>query len=73
MIAAVILKSLKAAAEAYLQEEVTQALITVPAYFSESQREATREAAALAGFATRWVFVDPVTGDEQAQRMRHDP
>jgi len=48
-ISAMILRKLKEAAEAYLGEKVTQAVITVPAYFNDSQRQATKDAGAVAG------------------------
>ncbi|MBR0217788.1 MAG: Hsp70 family protein, partial [Clostridia bacterium] len=48
-ISAMILQKLKADAEAYLGETVTQAVITVPAYFSDSQRQATKDAGRIAG------------------------
>ena len=48
-ISAMILQKLKADAEAYLGETVTQAVITVPAYFSDSQRQATKDAGTIAG------------------------
>ena len=48
-IAAMVLQKLKTAAEAYLGESVTQAVITVPAYFNDSQRQATKDAGTIAG------------------------
>uniref|UniRef100_UPI004049B7B0 Hsp70 family protein n=1 Tax=Cephaloticoccus sp. TaxID=1985742 RepID=UPI004049B7B0 len=48
-IAAFVLTKLKADAEAYLGEKVTQAVITVPAYFNDSQRQATKDAGKIAG------------------------
>src|SRR3990172_2717896 len=48
-ISAMILQKLKADAEAYLGQEVTQAVITVPAYFNDSQRQATKDAGKIAG------------------------
>ncbi|MBR3875032.1 MAG: Hsp70 family protein, partial [Clostridia bacterium] len=48
-ISAMTLQKLKADAEAYLGETVTQAVITVPAYFSDSQRQATKDAGRIAG------------------------
>ncbi|MDO4281063.1 MAG: Hsp70 family protein, partial [Peptococcaceae bacterium] len=48
-ISAMILQKLKADAEAYIGETVTQAVITVPAYFSDSQRQATKDAGKIAG------------------------
>ena len=44
-----ILQKLKNDAEAYLQEEVNQAVITVPAYFNDAQRQATKDAGKIAG------------------------
>ena len=48
-ISAKVLQKLKQAAEAYLGEEVTEAVITVPAYFNDSQRQATKDAGRIAG------------------------
>ncbi|MCK4471346.1 MAG: Hsp70 family protein, partial [Anaerolineae bacterium] len=48
-ISAMILQKIKADAEAYLGEEITQAVITVPAYFNDSQRQATKDAGRIAG------------------------
>src|SRR5437879_12067437 len=48
-ISAMILQKLKADSEAYLGERVTQAVITVPAYFNDAQRQATRDAGRIAG------------------------
>ena len=48
-ISAITLSKLKADAEAYLGEKVTQAVITVPAYFSDAQRQATKDAGKIAG------------------------
>ena len=49
LISSMILQKLKTDAEAYLQEEVTQAVITVPAYFNDAQRQATKDAGKIAG------------------------
>ena len=49
LISSMILQKLKTDAEAYLQEEVTQAVITVPAYFNDAQRQATKDAGRIAG------------------------
>ncbi|MFA6508169.1 MAG: Hsp70 family protein, partial [Treponemataceae bacterium] len=57
--AAAILRSLKTDAETYLNEDVRDAVITVPAYFSESQRRATREAGRLAGLNVRRLLNEP--------------
>ena len=54
-----VLKRLKTDAEAYLGEEAREAVVTVPAYFSEPQRRATREAGRLAGFEIRRLLNEP--------------
>lgn len=58
-ISAMILQKLKADAEAYLGEKVTQAVITVPAYFSDSQRQATKDAGAIAGLEVLRIINEP--------------
>lgn len=58
-ISAIILQRLKARAEEYLGEEVTDAVVTVPAYFNELQREATKAAGRIAGFNVRRVLNEP--------------
>jgi molecular chaperone DnaK len=58
-ISAMILKSLKQRAEAALGEEVTQAVITVPAFFTDAQRQATKEAGDIAGFEVLQVINEP--------------
>ncbi len=58
-ISAMILRQLKADAEAYLGEEVTQAVITVPAYFNDSQRQATKDAGAIAGLDVQRIVNEP--------------
>jgi len=58
-ISAMILRQLKADAEAYLGEEVTQAVITVPAYFNDSQRQATKDAGAIAGLEVLRIINEP--------------
>lgn len=58
-ISAMILNSLKKQAEDYLGEEVTDAVITVPAYFSDSQRQATKEAGIIAGLNVRRIINEP--------------
>ena len=58
-LSALILKSLKADAEAWLGEPVTEAIITVPAYFSDAQRKATRAAGQLAGLAVERLLNEP--------------
>ncbi|WP_333657558.1 molecular chaperone DnaK, partial [Anaerolinea sp.] len=58
-ISAMILAKLKADAEAYLGEKVTQAVITVPAYFSDSQRQATKDAGKIAGLEVLRIINEP--------------
>lgn len=58
-ISAFILQKLKADAEAYLGEPVTDAVITVPAYFSDSQRQATKDAGRIAGLNVRRIINEP--------------
>src|SRR5213596_800492 len=69
-ISATILRKLKEAAEAYLGHTVRKAIITVPAYFNDAQRQATIDAAQIAGFDTEWEIEDPKTGKKTRQRMR---
>ncbi len=69
-ISALILRNLKESAEAYLGQTVKKAVITVPAYFNDAQRQATIDAAAIAGFETEWEIEDPKTGKKNKQRMR---
>src|SRR2546423_3977302 len=69
-ISAMVLRKLKEAAEAYLGQTVRKAVITVPAYFNDAQRQATLEAARIAGFDTEWEIEDPATGKKEKQRMR---
>jgi molecular chaperone DnaK len=58
-ISAMILQKIKADAEAYLGEEVTQAVITVPAYFNDSQRQATKDAGKIAGLEVLRIINEP--------------
>src|SRR5712691_6807858 len=58
-ISAMILTKLKEAAEAYLGEKVTRAVITVPAYFNDSQRQATKDAGQIAGFTVERLVNEP--------------
>jgi molecular chaperone DnaK len=58
-ISAMILQKLKADAEAYLGESVTQAVITVPAYFNDSQRQATKDAGKIAGLEVLRIINEP--------------
>ena len=56
-ISAMILQKMKKTAEDYLGQEVTEAVITVPAYFSDSQRQATKEAGQIAGLEVHSIFL----------------
>ncbi|MGI6705266.1 MAG: molecular chaperone DnaK [Clostridia bacterium] len=58
-ISAMVLMKMKADAEAYLGEQVTQAVITVPAYFSDSQRQATKDAGRIAGLEVLRIINEP--------------
>jgi molecular chaperone DnaK len=69
-ISAMILRKLKEAAENYLGHTVRKAVITVPAYFNDAQRQATIDAAQIAGFDTEWEIEDPATKKKTKQRMR---
>lgn len=58
-ISAMILSKLKADAEAYLGEKITEAVITVPAYFDDSQRQATKDAGKIAGLEVKRIINEP--------------
>lgn len=58
-ISAMILQNLKATAEAYLGEKVTAAVITVPAYFNDAQRQATKDAGRIAGLEVKRIINEP--------------
>ena len=58
-ISAMILQKLKADAEAYLGESVTEAVITVPAYFTDAQRQATKDAGKIAGLDVKRIINEP--------------
>ena len=58
-ISAMILQKMKKTAEDYLGQEVTEAVITVPAYFSDSQRQATKEAGEIAGLTVKRIINEP--------------
>src|SRR5215217_8132763 len=68
-ISAMVLRKLKKAAEAYLGHTVRKAVITVPAYFNDAQRQATIDAAAIAGFDPEWE-IRGKDGKVVKQRMR---
>ena len=58
-ISAIILQKLKADAESYLGEKVTEAVITVPAYFTDAQRQATKDAGKIAGLEVKRIINEP--------------
>ncbi|HAJ99154.1 MAG TPA: molecular chaperone DnaK, partial [Bacteroidales bacterium] len=58
-ISAMVLQKMKKTAEDYLGHEVTEAVITVPAYFNDSQRQATKEAGEIAGLKVRRIINEP--------------
>jgi len=58
-ISAMILQKLKKAAEDYLGEKVTEAVITVPAYFNDAQRQATKDAGRIAGLEVKRIINEP--------------
>ena len=75
-ISAMILQQLKADAESYLGEPVTEAVITVPAYFTDSQRQATNDAGTIAGLNVQRIINEPTSAalaygvdKEQAQKI----
>lgn len=75
-ISAMILQKMKKTAEDYLGQEVTEAVITVPAYFSDSQRQATKEAGEIAGLKVRRIINEPTAAalayglDKKASDMK---
>jgi len=75
-ISAMILQKMKKTAEDYLGHEVTDAVITVPAYFSDSQRQATKEAGEIAGLNVRRIINEPTAAslayglDKKAQDLK---
>ena len=75
-ISAMVLQKLKADAEGYLGEKVTEAVITVPAYFSDGQRQATKDAGKIAGLDVKRIINEPTAAalsygldNEQEQRI----
>ncbi len=58
-VSAAVLSHMKSIAEAYLREEVTEAVITVPAYFDDAQRQATKDAGRIAGLEVRRIINEP--------------
>jgi molecular chaperone DnaK len=75
-ISAMILQKMKKTAEDYLGQEVTEAVITVPAYFNDSQRQATKEAGEIAGLTVKRIINEPTAAalayglDKQDKDMR---
>lgn len=75
-ISAMILQKMKKTAEDYLGQEVTEAVITVPAYFNDSQRQATKEAGEIAGLKVRRIVNEPTAAslayglDKKGQDMK---
>ena len=63
-IASMILQKLRADAEAYLGEKITQAVITVPAYFNDSQRQATKDAGKIAGLEVLRIINEPTAASQ---------
>ena len=64
-ISAMILQKLKADAEGYLGEKVTEAVITVPAYFNDAQRQATKDAGKIAGLDVKRIINEPTAAAGQ--------
>ena len=58
-ISAIILQKLKSDAESYLGDKVTEAVITVPAYFTDAQRQATKDAGKIAGMEVKRIINEP--------------
>ena len=75
-ISAMVLQKMKKTAEDYLGQEVTEAVITVPAYFSDSQRQATKEAGEIAGLTVKRIINEPTAAalayglDKKSQDLR---
>ena len=59
-ISAMVLQKMKSEAEAYLGQPVTEAVITVPAYFSDAQRQATKDAGRIAGLEVKRIINEPM-------------
>ena len=67
-ISAMILQKLKADAEGYLGEKVTEAVITVPAYFNDAQRQATKDAGKIAGLDVKRIINEPTAAMKKNRR-----
>jgi len=72
-VSAMILQKLKADAEAYLGETVTDAVITVPAYFNDSQRQATKDAGTIAGLNVKRIINEPTAASLAYASIRRGP
>jgi molecular chaperone DnaK (HSP70) len=68
-----ILQKLKADAEAYLGETVTDAVVTVPAYFNNAQREATKDAGKIAGSTSLRIINEPTAAASRTGSTRKAP
>ncbi len=66
-VSAEVLRKMKKTAEDYLGEEVTEAVITVPAYFNDSQRQATKDAGRIAGLDVKRIINEPTAAAIQAR------
>jgi molecular chaperone DnaK len=69
-ISAYVLTKMKETAEAYLGEKVTQAVITVPAYFNDAQRQATKDAGRIAGLEVLRIINEPTAREERVRQDR---
>jgi molecular chaperone DnaK len=72
-ISAIILQKMKKTAEDYLGNEVTEAVITVPAYFNDSQRQATKEAGEIAGLKVLRIINEPTAAAWHMVLIRNIP
>jgi molecular chaperone DnaK len=78
-VSAEVLRKMKKTAEDYLGEEVTEAVITVPAYFNDSQRQATKDAGRIAGLEVKRIINEPTAAalafgmDKCPARTRRSP
>ena len=66
-ISAIILQKMKKTAEDYLGQEVTEAVVTVPAYFNDAQRQATKEAGEIAGLTIKRIINEPTAAAKSAR------
>jgi molecular chaperone DnaK len=72
-IAAFVLGKLKADAEAYLSTKITEAVITVPAYFNDAQRQATKDAGKIAGLDVKRIINEPTAAASTARKTKKSP